>query len=219
MNQLQKDVIKYVRVARKTRGALMNFQEFNKKHNTNIPEAPVAYEKFASSVRRARQRNEYPISGRLFNLYSELSKDKSPVVAPVVKNEVLPEASFAPSAHRSILPSPPNFTLEDYKAGLELWKKDHPGSKLNSETQIVFFVPNEPIDNYEHYAAKLTKSTGAVLETGGMFKMRSGLKKEILGLDKKVAKEIICKVESGKSGPFYLPMACVTGAAECKCTM
>ena len=72
---------------------------------------------------------------------------------------------------------------------LEAWKIKNPGSKLCKETQVVYFVPkhvkdDKKIENYEHFAAKLTKSTGKILETGGLFKMRSGLKKEILGIDK-----------------------------------
>ena len=100
---------------------------------------------------------------------------------------------------------------------LEEWKTAHPQSKLNKETQIVYFVPNEPIENYEHFATKLTKSTGSILEKGGLFKMRSGLKKEILGVDSKVASDIISKVTKGGKGPFFLPISCVTGAKNCSC--
>ena len=210
MNQLQKDVMKYVRLDRKTRGKLLDRDEFNTKYGANLPESATAYNAFKSSHVRAKQHG-VPITGRLYNLFAALSKETSPVVSPVASMDVLP--SFAPASHRSMS----SFTLEHYKAGLEAWKKEHPSSKLNSETQIVYFVPNEPITNYEHYATKLTKNTGAILETGGMFKMRSGMKKEILGVDKDVAHEIVSQVKNGTSGPFFLPMACVTGAAECKC--
>ena len=84
---------------------------------------------------------------------------------------------------------------------------------------MVFFVPNEKIDNFEHFAAKLTRNTGAILETGGIFKMRSGMKKEILGLDQKIAREIVASVTNGGKGPFFLPMNCVTGAVKCNCNV
>ena len=47
--------------------------------------------------------------------------------------------------------------------------------------------------------------------------MRSGLKKEILGVDSKVASDIISKVTKGGKGPFFLPINCVTGAKNCSC--
>lgn len=198
MNQLKQDVLKYVLVARKTRGALMSFKKFNSVHNTSIPENDVAFEKFNNSVKRAKKHG-FPITARLFDLYSEFTP------------------TLSPPTHRSIIPSPPISHLDQYKKGLEEWKKNNPNSKLNSETQIVYFVPNEKVDNYEHFSSKLTKSTGAILQTGGIFKMRSGMKKELYGLDEEKACEIITRVKNGDSGPFYLPMACVTGASICNC--
>jgi hypothetical protein len=109
------------------------------------------------------------------------------------------------------------YTLENFKADLESWKAANPQSKLNKETQVVYFVGNQKVENFEHFAAKLTRNTGAILETGGMFKMRSGMKKEILGVDKKVAQEIVVNVTKGGKGPFFLPIACNTGAETCSC--
>lgn len=222
MNQLQQDVSLYVRVARKTRGQLQSFKAFNEKFNTNIPECETAFKSFSKSFKRAKANGEFPVQGRLYNLYSAFVKESSPVIAPQIKPEMIPSpaASLSPVSHRSVAVEETvkeEYTVADFKQDLEEWKKDHPSSKLNQETQIVYFVPHERVENYEHFASKLTKSTGAILEKGGLFKMRSGLKKEILGADKKVAAEIIASVTKGEKGPFFLPMACVTGAAECNC--
>ena len=109
------------------------------------------------------------------------------------------------------------YTLEDYKTDLALWKIENPSSKLNKETQVVYFVPNEKVENFEHFAAKLTRNTGSILETGGLFKMRSGMKKEILGVDKQTAQDIVASVTNGGKGPFFLPINCITGAKNCSC--
>ena len=81
--------------------------------------------------------------------------------------------------------------MDNFKEDLEGWKSKNISSKLCKETQIVYFVGNQKVHNFENFAAKLTRNTGTILESGGTFKMRSGLKKEIVGMDKKVAKEII----------------------------
>ena len=109
------------------------------------------------------------------------------------------------------------YTIEHFKSDLNEWIKKNPKSKLAKETQVVYFVGHEKVENPEHFASKLTRSTGQILETGGIFKMRSGMKKEILGMDKDAAKEIIDMVTKGGKGPFFLPMACNTGALSCKC--
>jgi hypothetical protein len=111
------------------------------------------------------------------------------------------------------------YTMAHFKSDLAIWKVENPESKLNKETQVVYFVSNEKVDNFEHFAAKLTRNTGSVLETGGIFKMRSGLKKEILGMDKKVAQDIVASVTNGGKGPFFLPINCVTGAEICNCKL
>jgi len=109
------------------------------------------------------------------------------------------------------------YTMENFKEDLEVWKSKNTSSKLCKETQIVYFVGKHKVYNFEDFAAKLTRNTGAILESGGTFKMRSGLKKEILGMDKEVAKEIIATVTKGGVGPFFLPMACNTGSKTCNC--
>ena len=45
------------------------------------------------------------------------------------------------------------------------------------------------------------------------------MKKEILGLDQKIAREIVASVTNGGKGPFFLPMNCVTGAVKCNCNV
>ena len=82
---------------------------------------------------------------------------------------------------------------------------------------MVYFVPTTKITDFEHYAAKLTKQTGKLLETGGVFKMRSGKTREIFGIDKKEAKNIISLVKSGTRGPFFLNIACQNGHESCDC--
>lgn len=245
MNKLQEDVRRYVRIARKTKGQLKSFHEFNSIHKTSLPtsvETKAVFNIFSKSLKRQKLANGFPVQGRLYNLYSALVKLDSPVVRAPVKKEMIPSASLKPASIRSVpvvespplesppLESPPPlkkqkkmetaaFTMDDFKRQLKEWKADHPQSKLNKETQIVYFVPNQAVENFEHFAAKLTKSTGAILEKGGIFKMRSGLKKEIMGIDKKEASVIISKVTKGKTGPYFLPINCITGSKKCNCTI
>lgn len=253
MNSLQTDVRLYVRKARKSRGTPLNFNEFNAKYQTKLPEdAQEEYEAFKLSLKRGIDRDGIPVTGRLFNLYKALNKETNPVVPTSLKRELIPPPtqSLSPTDNRSLQVKKPRieaptveepvdiikenivpekvveekveekpYTLEHYKEDLSLWKFNNPSSKLNKETQVVFFVPNEKIDNFEHFAAKLTRNTGAILETGGIFKMRSGMKKEILGLDQKIAREIVASVTNGGKGPFFLPMNCVTGAVKCNCNV
>ena len=136
---------------------------------------------------------------------------------PEKVEEVVAEEEIKPKVQEAVKVEP--YTMAHYKSDLALWKVENPKSKLNKETQVVYFVPNEKVDNFEHFAAKLTRNTGAILETGGIFKMRSGLKKEILGMDKKVAQDIVASVTNGGKGPFFLPIKCVTGAENCACKL
>jgi len=144
---------------------------------------------------------------------------KKPRIEEKPKEEevVEEETEVEPKVQEKVEAEP--YTMAHFKSDLALWKVENPGSKLNKETQVVYFVANEKIDNFEHFAAKLTRNTGSILETGGLFKMRSGIKKEILGVDKKVAQDIVASVTNGGKGPFFLPISCVTGAENCKCKL
>jgi hypothetical protein len=248
MNTLQSDVRLYVRKARKTRGIPISFAEFNIKYKTKLPEgAQEQYETFRASLKKASKANGFPIQGRLFNLYRALSREATPVVPTSLKRELIPPPtqSLSPTDNRSLQqvvkkprieekPAPVEvveeikvqekveaepYTMAHFKSDLALWKVENPGSKLHKETQVVYFVANEKVNNFEHFAAKLTRNTGSILETGGIFKMRSGLKKEILGMDKKVAQDIVASVTNGGKGPFFLPISCVTGAENCNCKL
>ena len=196
---------------------------------------------FRKSWSRQLKANGFPIRGRMYNLYKAIAKDTSAVVAPSLKRELIPPPASAINASSTrslsqimkkprvevsaevkravgeVKQKPEAYTMDHFKKDLETWKAANPGSKLNKETQVVFFVPNQKVDNMEHFASKLTRNTGQKLETGGVFKMRSGMKKEITGMDKKVAAEIVASVTKGGKGPFFLPIACVTGASNCKC--
>lgn len=209
--------------------------------------ARLALQKFETSLKSARKKDGFPVRMRLFNLYKALSVSDHVVVAPVVKKELIPPPSISlkPVSSRSLynivdesITSEEDdilkeakmlisddevsvekeaYTIEHFKSDLNQWIKKNPKSKLAKETQVVYFVGHEKVENPEHFASKLTRSTGQILETGGIFKMRSGMKKEILGMDKDAAKEIIDMVTKGGKGPFFLPMVCNTGALTCKC--
>ena len=243
MTNISDSIRQYVRKARKTRNPLLSFSEFNVKFNTNLPTdeaADIEFNRFKTSYNRMKKLNGLPIQGRLYNLLKGLQKENGPVRAPSLKRELIPpvENSLSPMSARAIqhvvkkpkvearasaveaavgVPEEKIYTLDHFKQDLESWKQQNPNSKLNKETQIVYFVPNQRIENMEHYAAKLTRNTGKILETGGIFKMRSGMKKEILGLDSKVASDIVASVTNGGKGPFFLPINCVTGASVCNC--
>ncbi len=243
MTNISDSIRLYVRKARRSRNPLMTFNEFNVKYNTNLPTdeaAEIEFNRFKSSLSRRKKQHGFPIQGRLYNLLKGLQKENGPVKAPSLKRELIPpvENSLTPMSARAVqhvvkkpkvearaaaveaavgVPKEKNYTLDHFKQDLESWKQKNPNSKLNKETQIVYFVPNQRIENMEHYAAKLTRNTGKILETGGIFKMRSGMKKEILGVDAKVASDIVASVTNGGKGPFFLPIKCVTGASECKC--
>ena len=263
---LQNDVKNYVRKARKIRGQILSFEDYNSKYHTNLPtgdNARVAFQIFETSLKSARKKDGYPVTRRLFNLYKALSNCEHAVITPIVKKELIPPPSISlkPVSSRSLSISETyneaaktlidetynesilteedkiiqeakmlisedeevvsvekeKYTIEHFKNDLNEWIKKNPKSKLAKETQVVYFVGHEKVENPEHFASKLTRSTGQILETGGIFKMRSGMKKEILGMDKDAAKEIIDMVTKGGKGPFFLSMACNTGALNCKC--
>ena len=112
--------------------------------------------------------------------------------------------------------------IERFKKGLRTWKSKNGSSILNDDkifTTSVFFVPNQKVYNMnmEDFAIKLTRDRGVKLKTGGEFKMRSKNTKTIDGYDKEEAAKIVASAEQGKKGPFFLPMACVTGATQCEC--
>ena len=242
-NKLQDDVRQYTRRARKARSAPLSFKDFNTKYGTSLPlgaDSEKAVATFRKSWSKQLKANGFPIRGRMYNLYKAVSKETSAVVAPSLKRELIPPPASAinASSTRSLgqimkkprvdvsaevkravgdKQKPEAYTMDHFKKDLASWKAANPGSKLNKETQVVFFVPNQKVDNMEHFASKLTRNTGQKLETGGMFKMRSGMKKEIHGIDTKVAAEIVASVTKGGKGPFFLPIACVTGAHKCNC--
>ena len=98
MTKLQQDVRHYVRVARKTKGQLKKFDEFNMAYKTELPtngESEVALNTFVKSLKRARAVNGVPVQGRLYNLYNALAKLDSPVVSAPVKQEMIPQPSVA----------------------------------------------------------------------------------------------------------------------------
>lgn len=252
MSQLQNDVRKYVRVARRIQTPILNFSEFNRKYDTQLPEdkQDALYDKFVRSVNAAKKRDGFPITGPLFNVLKALMPSTSAVVdtSSTVKRSFIPDPSMSlkPSSSRSLTkkiklsaerttnfqPSSdkmkriklsevnvaePPYTVAEFKNDLKEWLTHNKSSKLNGETQIVYFVPHKKITDFEHYAARLTKQTGNLLKTGGLFKMRSGKKRELLGLDKKEANNIISLVKSGTIGPFFLTMACPQGHETCEC--
>ena len=51
------------------------------------------------------------------------------------------------------------YTIEHFKSDLNEWIKKNPKSKLAKETQVVYFVGHEKVENPEHFASKLTRST------------------------------------------------------------
>ena len=254
MSQLQNDVRKYMRVARRIQGPVLRFSEFNHKYDTHLPEdkQDALYNKFVRSVNAAKKRDGFPITGPLFNVLKALMPSTSAVVdtSSTVKRAFIPDPSMSlkPTSSRSLtkkikltsesieqvseMPSSdqmkriklsevsaaePPYTVAEFKNDLKEWLYYNQKSKLNGETQVVYFVPNKKITDFEYYAAKLTKQTGKTLETGGVFKMRSGKKRELHGLDKKEAANIISLVKSGTRGPFFLTMACPQGHESCEC--
>ena len=227
MSQIQQDVKKYVRTARKVRGQPLRFTEFNKKYSTHLPEDRIGddlYLKFSKSLKRVRSADGFPVQGPLFNILKAINRKNSPIVSTPPPRAYIPSptATLKPTSSRSVQKvraaiSAQPYSVDDYKADLKSWLAANPKSKLQTETQVVYFVPNEKIDDYEHFASKLTKNTGVMLEKGGLFKMRSGLKREIVGIDKREAQNIIKLVKAGTKGPFFLPIACTTGAEKCIC--
>ncbi len=227
MGHLQDELRHYTKLARKSRGAPMTFTEYNSRHKADIPTDAVSdsiYGSFVSSLKRAKAANGLPVQGRLFNLVRAFHSEMSPIFnAPKVKTMLpSPTQTLQPTSSRNITPTATvavkkEYTMDHYKEDRTRWLQAHAQSKLHKETQVVFFVPNEKIENYEHYATKLTKATGQILQNGGIFKMRSGLKKEILGVDKEAAAKVLQMVKSGEKGPYYVPISCITGAKICIC--
>jgi hypothetical protein len=213
----QSEFRKYVRLSRKTKTKPMTFVTYNKKFNATLPvseAADVAYSKFIKSWNNAKRRDGFPITGRLFNIEKELT------VASVLKTSLNINPQHIPCPSRSIKPmkartkkmtsSPPRkkvkkeYSLEDYKIDLLSWLKENNTSKLNHETQNVYFVPSEKIENFEHFSTKLTRSTGKKLKSGGEFKMRSGKKQIINNVNQEDVANVISSVTAGEKGPFFV---------------
>ena len=179
MTNISDSIRLYVRKARRSRNPLMTFNEFNVKYNTNLPTdeaAEIEFNRFKSSLSRRKKQHGFPIQGRLYNLLKGLQKENGPVKAPSLKRELIPpvENSLTPMSARAVqhvvkkpkvearasaveaavgVPKEKNYTLDHFKQDLESWKQKNPNSKLNKETQIVYFVPNQRIENMEHHAA------------------------------------------------------------------
>jgi len=233
---------KYEKVARKSKGKLMTFFEFNETHDANLPTNLSSEEiqiKFAQSFKRAKHREGFPITGKLFNIYRRLSENsratlnrdplRTPVsIPPASASLKAPEPRMKPVSvkqevdipeprSKRLKKEPVRNILEQYKIDLNNFLDSNKRSKLVGASQVVYFVPPEPIKDFEHYSVKLTRSHGQILETGGKFKMINKEKREILGINKKDAQEVINAVTSGQKGPFYVSINCPTGAMLCDC--
>ena len=125
MASINDSIRQYVRKARKTRGSLMSFSEFNVKYNTNLPldeAATKEFIRFKASYNKMKKSNGLPIQGRLYNLVKGLNKEIGPVKAPSLKRELIPpmENSLTPMSD-----APFNILLKNRKL-----KQEHQPLKL-----------------------------------------------------------------------------------------
>lgn len=235
---------KYEKVARKSKGKLLSFFEFNEVHNTTLPtnlSSEEVQERFAQSLRSAKNRDGFPITGKLFNIYKRLSENKRITLnrEPLKTSVTIPPPSASLKApeprmkqvtqKQAIEVEPPKAKrikknvepvrniMEQYQYDLNEFLENNEKSKLVGASQVVYFVPPEPVKDFENYSVKLTRSHGQILEVGGKFKMINKNKRDIFGINKEEAAEVISAVTSGQKGPFFVSINCPTGAMECDC--
>lgn len=235
---------KYEKSMRKSRTKPMSFQEYNDKYNTTLPTSLSSQEvenKFIKSLLRARKQDGIPVRGKLFNIYKRLSENasitlnsaplKTKVNIPPPTNTIAPsDVRMKPVVLERKIKKPTTLTqpktkrarvsidiVDQYKKDLSRYIKKNSSTKLKGMTQVVYFVPPEPVKDFEHFSAKLTRTHGQILETGGTFKMINKKKRNIMGINMKEAKEVIASVTAGEAGPFFVNIACPTGAKNCGC--
>tara|TARA_A100001015_G_C14926774_1_gene686690 strand:+ start:43 stop:777 length:735 start_codon:yes stop_codon:yes gene_type:complete len=233
---------KYEKSARRSKGNILSFFEFNEKYNTTLPtnlSSEEVYMQFHASVRKAKNRDGFPITGKLFNIYKRLSENKratlnrqplqtSVTIPPPTASLSPPEPRLVKKTEKQVFDIPPpkakrmkkepvRNVLEQYKLDLNNFLDINKESKLVGASQVVYFVPPEPVQEFENYSVKLTRSHGQILVDGGKFKMVNKVKRDIFGINKKDAEEVISAVTNGQKGPFFVSINCPTGAMNCEC--
>tara|TARA_B100000424_G_C22808316_1_gene433047 strand:+ start:105 stop:833 length:729 start_codon:yes stop_codon:yes gene_type:complete len=240
MTSLLADCRTFEKIARKERKNLLSFNDFNKKYKTNIPvneKTNQIHANFVKKWAKAKKVGEFPIRTRLGNLYKQLSENKSPSVnlsrnitkvsipdntihpsvPRITKTKAVKKKSVTLVSNQEIRKKQKIDPMQSFQNELQNYLKRNKKSVLNQSTQIVYFVPPDKVQNFEHFAAKLTRSHGELLKTGGIFKMRNGQKRNIQGIDLKQSNEVYNNVLNGGKGPFFIKISCNTGASNCNC--
>lgn len=205
------------------------FQEFNQNHATCLPSNPVVYNEFKATLKIAHKAEGLPVTRRLVNLWSRLSKNsssKSMALSPPSLQVSVPHgvATLVPdpthALKMNIRPPTNRSTLqkENKPWSVEKYKEmvlNATSKKLKESSGLmVHLVPTVPVADLTALACKLTKSNwNALLGKANTNKlsMRNGSELNLDGieLNSEDIRSFKLKHKKKESGPYFVRFSCI----------
>jgi hypothetical protein len=204
------------------------FEEFNGKHATCLPSNPVVYKEFKTTLELAHKADGLPVTRRLVNLWTRLSKTPSSksmalsspsLQVPVPQGPVsmVPDPSLAlkmniraPTTQPGLSKKKP-WSLEKYKKLVQ----NSPSQKLKESSGLmVHLVPTSPVEDLTALACKLTKNNWNVLigqDRTATLSMRDGSNFDLCGVELNKDDVVSFKQEhkKNKQGPYFIRFSCI----------
>lgn len=203
------------------------FEEFNGKHSTCLPSNPVVYNQFKTTLELAHKSDGLPVTRRLVNLWTRLSKTSSSMSmalsppslqVPVPKGplSMVPDPSLA--LKMNIRTPQPALTKKEVPWTMEKYKKmvlNSSSKKLQESSGLmVHLVPTSAVEDLTALACKLTKNNwNALVGQGDTTKlaMRNGSKFDLCGVELNKDDIVSFKREhkKNKQGPYFIRYSCI----------
>ena len=205
------------------------FEEFNGKHATCLPSNPVVYKEFKTTLELAHKADGLPVTRRLVNLWTRLSKTSSSksmalsppslqVPVPKVPVSMMPDPSLAlkmnirsPTPSSALSKEEKPWSMEKYQQMV----RESPSKKLKESSGLmVHLVPTSPVEDLTALACKLTKNNwNALIGQGGTttLAMRNGSKLELSGVELNNDDVVSFKRDhkKNKQGPYFIRFSCI----------
>lgn len=199
------------------------FEEFNGQHATCLPSNPAVYKEFKRVLTSAHKADGVPVTRRLVNLWSRLSKSPSKSIAisppslqvpvPPAPASMIPDPSLAlkmkirPPGHCPVLTKKKQtWSLSDYKETIH----NSSSQKLKESSGLmVHLVPPSPVEDLTSLACKLTKSNWNALlgkDNTAKLLMRDGSEFALSGVKLNKNDLFLFKQEHKKKqkGPYFV---------------
>lgn len=209
--------------------AVPTFQEFNQNHATCLPSNPVVYKEFKTTLSNARKAEGIPVTRRLVNLWTRLSKEsssKSMALSPPSLQVPVPPgvATLVPDPTHALkmnIRSPSNnpalpkankaWSVEKYK---EMVLNSASPKLKESSGLMVHLVPTSPVEDLSALACKLTKNNwNALLGKGktNQLSMRNGSEFDLGGVELNHEDLLSFKLQHKKKehGPYFVRFSCI----------